>query len=248
MRPASVDGDADLAARRRRGRSSSESIARRRHRLQPDGLPDAGDRRVQDAARLEHLLAARLGARVGRVPDRDDELLRRRPASDASVMSNVNGVVAAAVLAELLAVDADGRLPVDRAEVQQHRACPARGLRAASNVRRYQSRWSGLTGFITPQRADSTGNGTRIWPSNDRTARPSSLGADRVVPQAVQVHPFGPDHLRPGILRVDLAGIDLRRPARFASGPRPAVSTSLRRFTGAWPRSAKIGYMHESYS
>ena len=26
-------------------------------------------------------------------------------------------------------------------------------------MRRYQSRWSGLTGFITPESADSTGNG-----------------------------------------------------------------------------------------
>ena len=36
-------------------------------------MPGVGG--VHDPARLEHLLAARLAARVGRVPDRDDQLL-----------------------------------------------------------------------------------------------------------------------------------------------------------------------------
>ena len=46
---------------------------------------------------------------------------------------------------------------------------------ASWKVRRYHSRCSGLTGFITPESADSTGKGTRIWPSK-AAGRPPSLG------------------------------------------------------------------------
>ena len=42
------------------------------HRLDPHGLPDAADRGVPDARRIEDLLAARLRARAGRVGDLDD--------------------------------------------------------------------------------------------------------------------------------------------------------------------------------
>ena len=55
--------------------------ARLRHRLHPHRLPDAGDRRVPDAAGLEHLLAARLRAGVGRVPDADDQFVLARPSA-----------------------------------------------------------------------------------------------------------------------------------------------------------------------
>ena len=109
-----------------------------RHRLQPHRLPDAGGGRVPDAAGLAHLLAARLRAGVGRVPDRHDHLLL---AAGLERVGDVEaeGVVAAAVLADLLAVDPDRRLPVHRAEVQQH--APALPVPAGtSNVRRYQSR------------------------------------------------------------------------------------------------------------
>ena len=69
---------------------------------------------------LVDLLAARLIAGVGRVQHRDDDLLRAARACRASVMSKLKRVVAAAVGAQLLAVDPDRGLPIDRAEVQQH--------------------------------------------------------------------------------------------------------------------------------
>ena len=80
-------------------------------------------------------------------------------------MSNVNRVVAAAVLADCFAVDPDRRIPIDGAEVQQ-RPLASPTPRGTSNVRRYHSRFASPTFFITPDRADSIGNGTRIWPSN----------------------------------------------------------------------------------
>ena len=47
-----------------------------RHRFQPHGLPDAGGRRVHDAAGVERLLAARLALVVGRIEHPHDEFLR----------------------------------------------------------------------------------------------------------------------------------------------------------------------------
>src|SRR5208282_2206257 len=48
-----------------------------------------------------------------------------------------------------------------------------RHLRGTSKPRRYQIRSFSLTGRITPDKADSTGNGTRIWVPN--VARVASL-------------------------------------------------------------------------
>ena len=85
-------------------------------------------------------------------------------------------------------------------------------------MRRYQSRWSGLTGFITPESAGFDGKRDQDPPVKGR-GPVAILGADRVVPQAVEIHPFGPDHLRPRIFRVRFRGIDLRRPARGERSP-----------------------------
>ena len=81
-------------------------------------------------------------------------------------------VVAAPVLADFLAVDPDRGLEIHRAEMQQQRAGPAI-CAGTSKVRRYQMRSFSLTGRITPDNADSTGNGTRIcvW----KVARLASL-------------------------------------------------------------------------
>ena len=72
---ATLRRSAAAALRSMSGTIMSRLDRRRRHRLEPDRLPDAGDGRVQDAVGLEHLLAARLRAGVGRIPDGDDEFL-----------------------------------------------------------------------------------------------------------------------------------------------------------------------------
>ena len=76
--------------------------------------------------------------------------------------------------AEAPAVDEDGGLPVHGPEVQQDP--PVAPCLWNENVRRYQSLSSGLSGFITPDSADSMGYGTRMFPSN-RTGACSSAFA-----------------------------------------------------------------------
>src|SRR4029077_16087746 len=115
LRP--LDRYEDLGALRV-GNDSGRAQAGVGHRFQPDGLPDAGGRRVVDAARFQDLLAARLRAAVARVPDADDQLLL------AALLEGVGdveteAVVTAAVDAEFLAVDPDSRLPIAGTEVQE---------------------------------------------------------------------------------------------------------------------------------
>ena len=121
-------------------------------------------------------------------------------------------VVAARWLPSSLPLTLDGRLPVDGPEMQQD--APARSTPAGTaNVRRYQRRLSWPTGFITPDRADSTGNGTRILPSNALPAGCAlGLGRDGVVPQAVEVLPVLADHLRPRVLGQGVVGRNVLRP------------------------------------
>ena len=147
----------------------------------------------QMLVRLEHLLAARLRPLVGRIPD------ATRTSSWSPLplerVGDVDGerIVAAAMLAQLHAVDADGRLPVDGAEVEQQptrrAAARARGTcddtRVAVNRSRRVPRRSAAT-------APETGRGS---------CRPTCrLGGirrgDRVVPPAVEVGPARAHHLR----------------------------------------------------
>ena len=75
-----------------------------RYRLQPDRLPDARARRVGGTAGMQRLLAAKLPACVGRVPDGDDDLLLIHP---SSVPGDVEGkrVIAATMATQAPAVE-----------------------------------------------------------------------------------------------------------------------------------------------
>ncbi len=87
-------------------------------RFQPDGLPDAGGRRVHDAAGMKGLLAARLSGVIGRIKDPNDQLLRsgfREIRRDIVAERQV----AAPVNADAFAVDIHLRFEVHRAKVQQ---------------------------------------------------------------------------------------------------------------------------------
>ena len=90
-----------------------------RDRLEPDGLPDAGDGVYQMPLGSSTCLPRGCVPGVGRVPDRDHQFLVAGLFS-ASVMSNVNGIVAAPMRADFCAVHPDRGLPIDRAEMQQH--------------------------------------------------------------------------------------------------------------------------------
>ena len=100
------------------GRHAQLLDARGGHGLQPHGLPDAGDRRVPDALRLGHLLAARLPELVGRVVDGDRQLLLRVGAQRLGDV-DAERVVAAAMIGDLASVHEHGAVPVARAHVQQ---------------------------------------------------------------------------------------------------------------------------------
>ena len=109
------------AACSRSGSIRSDDTWRGRHLLEPDRLPDAGDGRVVDALRLQHLLAARLLAGVRRIADRDDQLLLA--GAGLQRVGDVDGerVVAALVLATCLPLTKTDGLPVHRAEMEQQR-------------------------------------------------------------------------------------------------------------------------------
>ncbi len=89
------------------------------HRLQPDGLPDAGGAGVIAAVVGEQarLLAARLG-RIVRVAGAHHDRQRFAGFGDAAQVAG-EGRKAAAVARDLHAVDPDGGVVIDGLEVQQ---------------------------------------------------------------------------------------------------------------------------------
>ena len=179
------------------------------NRFEPDGLPDAGVGGIHDSARLEHLLAARLAPRIGRVPDRDDQLLRS-PRRECLGNVERERIIAAAMRAQLVPVEDDGRIPIDGPEVQQPAlALLRRGKLEGPSVPDPLVGLDGLHhsgegGFDRERDQDPTVK--RRWTV-------AILGADGIIPQAIEIDPFRPDHLGSGILRVRFPGINLRRPA-----------------------------------
>jgi len=89
-----------------------------RHRLDPHRPPDARAGGVKDAAGLEHLLAARLGAGIGRIPDRDGDHLFAGVFKGGGDIKGKR-VVAAFMIADLNAVDPDLGLPVHRLKMKE---------------------------------------------------------------------------------------------------------------------------------
>ena len=169
------------------------------HRLQPHRLPDAGGGRVHDAARVQHLLAAGLAA--GSVGSKTSTTISCSPGLQG--VGDVEGeiVIAAAVDAELLAVDRDLGLPIHRAEVQQHvPAAPALGDLEAAAI----GHAVGVLHHARQGRLDGV--------------RHEDLGLRAVgqldVPQAVEVQPLLADHLRPRIFGQGLFRRDVLGPAR----------------------------------
>ncbi len=87
----------------RSGTRCSDSMLARRHGLQPDRLPDARTGRVGGAAGVQRLLAAKLPAGVGRVPDRDDDFLR------AFLLQGLGDVEREGIEAAAMAAEVSGR-------------------------------------------------------------------------------------------------------------------------------------------
>ena len=170
------------------------------HRFEPHRLPDAGGRRVHDAARLQHLFAARLTAGIGRVKHLNgDFLLARRLQRVGDVETEI--VITAAVNAEFLAVDGHLRFPIHRAEVQQHMlAAPSLGDLEAAAI----GHAVGVLHHARQRRFDGI--------------RHEDLGLRAVgeldIPQTIQVQPVLAHHLRPRILGQGLFRRHVLGPAR----------------------------------
>ena len=119
-------------------------------------------------------------------------------------------IIAAAMRAQLVPVEDDGRIPIDGPEVQQPAlALLRRGKLEGPSVPDPLVGLDGLHhsgegGFDRERDQDPTVK--RRWTV-------AILGADGIIPQAIEIDPFRPDHLGSGIFRVRFPGINLRRPA-----------------------------------
>src|ERR1039458_7391258 len=80
-----------------------------RHRLEPDRLPDARSGRVKNSLGLARLLAARLVA-LGGVKNRHANFFLARPFQTVGDVE-AEGIIAAAMLPDLMTVDEDARVP-----------------------------------------------------------------------------------------------------------------------------------------
>ena len=178
------------------------------NRFQPNGLPNAGDGRVPDAAGIEHLLAARLRPLVDRIPDAHHDLLGL---SRFEGLGDVEGerVVAAPVRTDLVPVDPDRGIPIDGAEVQQNPlTLPVGRKRELAAV---------PEPTVGPDRLHHAGE-RRL--DGERHQNLPIEGFDllfvsrtnRVFPKAVQVMPVLSDHLRAGIFSQRIVGRDVFRP------------------------------------
>lgn len=204
-----------------------------RHRLEPDGLPDAGGGGVEDGVAVEGLLAVFLPVGVGRVPHSHHQGVL---AVQFYVGGNIDGEggVSALVTAGGLVVDPHGGLPVHGVKVEQDApVLPGFGYVEGAPVPQAlggQERFfdAGEGGFHGVGDEDATV--VFIDPG-------LAAGGDGVLPQPVEALPVGAGHLRAGVFGPGVLGVDRFSPAgeQFAGHRLPLrfgfghVNVSLRR-------------------
>ena len=181
-----------------------------RDRFQPNRLPDSRAGRVPDPRRMIVLLAARLGPRIGGIPNGDDQLVCLSGGKGIGHVER-KGRITAAMRADCAAVDRHGRFPVDGFKMKQD-ALAAPGLRDRNcavipqplvrSDALHHSRERRLNGERHQDGPVETA-GVRIAP------RP-----DRIIPEPVEILPRAPLHLRPRVFGVRLFGRDFLGPAR----------------------------------
>ena len=189
--------------------------------LDPDGLPDAGDGGVPDAAWPAHLFASGLVSGVGRVPYGDDDGLRFFCFDRVGDVEG-EGVVSAPVAADLQSIDPDGGVPIDGAEIEQDASAalvPTAALRQFEGAAVPESVVR-TDAFHDAGQRRLDGVGDEDLAVEFARLRSVFLG-DRVVPEAVEVQPVAADHLRPGVFRQRVVRRDILGPLghqRSASG------------------------------
>lgn len=171
-------------------------------RLHPHGLPDAGRRRVDDAAGVGGLLALGLVG-AGLVGDRDDDLL------GAAALQRVGDVggepgVAAGVFGDLGAVDPDGGLVVDGVEVELQPLVLAVPVLADRPVLRHGDELAVehvvLVALQTGELGLDRERHDDLLVELLAEDRLLALGGPGELPGAVEVLPLVADLLRPGVL------------------------------------------------
>ncbi len=114
------------------------------------------------------------------------------------------GVVAAGVLADLLVVHEDGGLPVNSAKVQQNSAAfPGFGEAEGAGV---PDAIFGADGFHHAGEGGFDGIGDEDLALEFLGEAFGVAGDDGIIPQAVEVDPFRPLHLRAGIFAQGVVG------------------------------------------
>ena len=181
---------------------------RLRNRFKPNGLPNTRDGGVPDAVRIVELLADRLRAFVGGIPNFDDEFLRAL--FDRAGQIDGEGAETALMMSDFDPVEVDVGAPVDGSELQEDfLAVPVLG---------------DFEGCAIPEvilgadvLRDAGKSGFRAEGDEDLTLSVAELfadGKDRVIPQTVEVLPRVARHLRTRILGKGLRRIDVLRKFR----------------------------------
>ena len=182
---------------------------RLRHGFHPHGLPDAALGRIPDAAPLGALFAPGEAAFLRIISNTDNDV--RSAVFDQVGDIQGKGQIAAHMAAGLPVIDPDGGRLVHGAEMEQQPL--------AAELGRNQHLPVIPETFPAFQTAAYAGQ-LRLRGEGHKDAalifrRLPGAGSDGIVPGAVQIHPVGPGHLRPGIFRQGLIPIDLIRPGCF---------------------------------
>ncbi len=204
---------------------------------EPDGLPDPRNRCVIDPPWFEDLFPPRLGPLVRGVKDPNEQflvLVAPAPAFRASVTSNSRGRNRRG------ACPVPCRSPRRSLPSRPHRSAGVRAGRSRppgpGRSRRYQRR---SACFITPDRADSTGNGTRICSLSSRPTRWRALLPSLPKPSCqipLRLSQSLANQLRPGVLGVDPVRLNVLGPT---GRQRPLLRLPVRpldRVSGHGPR------------
>jgi len=172
------------------------------HRLQPDGLPDARSARVETTGigELGRLLAAWLRAAVGVAGTNNDH--NGLPGDSQATQITGEGGKAAAVTADLAAVDPHCGVIVDRLKVQQHPPpSPRFGdidlAPVPDSVQEVNIADAGERGL----RAERDDNVSRQGTVDEAAVKAAIPTVDLELPLTVQAKPIGAHELGAGVLR-----------------------------------------------
>jgi hypothetical protein len=185
--------------------------AGRGQKLQPNRLPDTETVGVVATAGVKHELAVHLPARVRRVRDLHDNLLRSAGNKEGSDIET-KSVIAAQMGPQFPAVEINRRIPIHRTEMEHETSpFPDGGNIALAGVpkafgrhqRTFDSREGGFN-RVRNKNLACNGGGSRF----------GVFVGDRVIPQAIQIEPIRAYQSRTRIIRQRMLGRNVRRPFR----------------------------------